>query len=128
MQLKKLILQFLKFGIVGASNTLISLLIYYGLLYLGVYYIAAYTIGFAVSVLNAYFWSSRFVFKKNRGYYNKKTIAKTYLSYGFTFMLSNGMLFVFVDVLDLSSLIAPVLILCVTVPLNFLLNKFWVFK
>lgn len=42
----KVITQFIKFGIVGVSNTLVSLLVYYILIFLGTHYIIANTAGF----------------------------------------------------------------------------------
>ncbi|AGF59157.1 putative flippase GtrA [Clostridium saccharoperbutylacetonicum] len=123
----KIIIQFIKFGIVGASNTLISLLIYYVLIYFKVNYIVANTIGFIVSVLNAYYWNNRYVFKKsNKG--NLKPMIKTFVSYGTTFVFSTILLVVMVDHLNLSNIIAPILNLIITIPLNFILNKFWAFK
>ena len=119
--------QFIKFGIVGVSNTAISLGIYYFLVYLGINYIIANTIGFIVSVLNAYYWNNRVVFKKGK-LRDIKSLAKTFTSYGFTFVLSTFLLFVMVNYLHVSQLIAPITNLIITIPLNFLLNKFWAFR
>jgi putative flippase GtrA len=122
-----LIKQFIKFGIVGLSNTFISLAVYYILIYLEINYIAANTAGFIISVLNAYYWNNKFVFKKSyEG--NLKPMIKTFTSYGTTFVLSTILLVIMVDYLNISNIIAPVLNLIITIPLNFLLNKFWAFK
>jgi len=122
----KTLLQFIKFGIVGVSNTLISLGIYYALLFLGVHYILANMIAFFISVLNAYYWNRKYVFKPDES--SKYTVIKIYGAYGVTFLLSTGLLFVMVDIIGVSEFIAPIINLCITVPLNFALNKFWVFK
>jgi len=122
-----LVIQFLKFGMVGISNTLISLAIYYTLVYLGVHYLLANVVAFALSVLNAFYWNSKFVFRQ-RSNHKKGRLLKVYLCYGFTFLLSTALLFLMVDIIGVSELIAPLINLCVTVPLNFLLNKFWAFK
>jgi putative flippase GtrA len=123
-----LLLQFIKFGVVGVSNTLISLAVYYALVYAGLYYILANIVSFAVSVLNAYYWNRRFVFKGTKKGTSGQTLGRTYLSYGVTFLLSMGLLYTMVDVLHISPYLAPILNLCMTVPLNFLLSKFWAFK
>ena len=121
------VIQFIKFGIVGVSNTLISLAVYYFLIYLGINYLLACSIGFVVSVANAYYWNSRYVFKKSDK--NKiRTLLKTYSSYGITFFLSLGLMFLMVDILGISEYIAPLVNLCITIPINFLLNKFWAFS
>ncbi len=82
--------------------------------------------GFVVSVLNSYFWNSRFVFKKQDE--KTKTIIKTFLAYGTNLAIGTGLLYVLVDVLSLSEYVAPILNLIVTIPLNYILNKFWVMK
>ena len=120
--------QFLKFGIVGLTNTAISLGIYYLFIYFNKdLYIVGNTVGFIVSVLNAYYWNNKYVFeKKEKGHL--KPIIKTFLSYGTTFLLSTALLFIMVNYLSVSEYIAPIINLIITIPLNFLLNKFWSFK
>lgn len=123
----KLVKQFFKFGIVGLSNTVISLGMYYLLVFFNVNYIVANTIAFVVSVLNAYYWNNKYVFnKKEKGH--GKSMVKVFASYGSTFLLSTGLLFLMVNILGISELIAPLINLIITIPLNFILNKFWAFK
>ena len=55
-------IQFVKFGLVGASNTVISLITYYIFVFLGLNYLVANFLGFITGTLNAYYWNSRFVF------------------------------------------------------------------
>ena len=118
--------QFLKFGIVGVSNTLIALFIYYSLIFLNVHYIIANTAGFLVSVMNAYYWNSKYVFKKNSEGH-KNSFIKSFLSYGSTFVLGTLFLFIMVHYLGISDKVAPILNLILTIPANFLLHKLWVF-
>lgn len=120
--------QFIKFGIVGCSNTLINLFVYYLLLHLGANYLIAYTCGFLVSVCNAFFWNSKFVFKNKSENNAIKAFLKVFLSYGFSFLLSVGIMGVMVEFFRISPVIAPLLKLAITIPLNFLLNKYWAFK
>ena len=125
-----LALQFVKFGIVGVSNTLINLGIYYILIFLKVNYIAANTVGFIISVLNAYYWNNKYVFKskgKIRWKDHLKPLLKVYASYGITFVLSTVLLYVFVHYMHISKITAPIINLFITTPINFLLNKFWAF-
>lgn len=123
--------QFIKFAIVGASNTLISLAIYYFFLWLDPsWYLWGNVVGWAVSVANAFFWSNRYVFANGeRGLSaGLKKLGKTYLCYGATFLLSTLLLYLEVDMWRWSAVFSPLLNLLVTVPLNFLLNKFWAFR
>jgi putative flippase GtrA len=120
--------QFVKFGIVGVSNTLISLLVYYVFIYIDKdLYIIGSIVGFLVSVLNAYYWNNRFVFKaEKRNHY--KALIKTYLSYGLTSVISIGLLVFLVEAVHVSEIIAPIVNLFITVPLNFAFNKYWALK
>jgi len=120
--------QFTKFGIVGVSNTLLSLSIYYIFVFINKdLYLVGNSVGFVVSVLNSYYWNNRFVFKsENRNHI--KALSKTFLSYGITFVLGTVLLIIMVQVLMIPEIIAPLFILIITVPLNFVLNKFWAFK
>lgn len=128
---RSVVLQFLKFSLVGVSNTLISLAVYYFFLWINEdWYLFGNAAGWIVSVANAFFWNNRFVFTSQstgkRGILRK--LGKTYLSYTATFFLSTGLLHLEVDILSWSAVVSPVLNLLVTIPLNFLLNKFWAFR
>ena len=120
-------LQFVKFCLVGLSNTAISLLVYYIFVLINPrWYLVGNAAGFVVSVLNSYFWNSRFVFKKQDE--RAKTIVKTFLAYGTNLLIGTVLLWLFVDILGLSEFVAPLLQLVITVPLNYLLNKCCVMK
>lgn len=119
--------QFLKFGTVGVSNTIISIVIYNGLLFLDVHFIIAYSVAFIVSVINAYIWNRKYVFVAIVNQ-EKKTFLKVFLSYGSTFFLGMALLFVMVQYFDISESLAQILLLFITIPVNFLLNKLWAFN
>jgi putative flippase GtrA len=120
------LIQFIKFGVVGLSNTLLGLGIYYLLLFLGANYLICNFLSWVISVFNAFYWNNKYVFKNENTWI--KALLKTYASYGFTFIVSTGLLFILVEWCRVSEVLAPVLCLLVTIPLNFLLNKFWTFK
>lgn len=121
-----MIFQYIKFGLVGISNTLIGLAVYYFCLYvLHLFPQLCNLFGFIISVLNAYHWNLRWVFKTNG---SKNTLLKFFSIYFFTYLLSAGLLYLWVGILQISAMIAPLLSLCITVPTNFFLSKFWAFK
>ncbi len=124
------VLQFIKFCIVGVINTTISLVVYYIFLYINPsLYLLGSIVGFVVSTLNAYILNSRFVFfSSSPNNHDKKVIIKTYLAYILGLGVQTGLLYVLVDLSSVNAEIAPVLTLLVTVPLNFVTNKFWVHK
>lgn len=91
------------------------------------HYVVANVIAFVVSVMNSFYWNSKYVFKKadDEKRCVWKALLKTFISYGSTgLILSNILLILFVQKFKCSKYIAPLIILVVTIPLNFILNKF----
>ena len=119
-------IQFIKFGLVGVSNTAVGFGVYYLLYYCGVHYILANIVSWLTSVFNAFYWNNKYVFRSGSGWW--KTLFRTYISYGVSLIVSTLMMYALVEFLHVSPVVAPVICLWVTVPLNFLLNKFWTFK
>ena len=133
------LVQFIKFGIVGLSNTVISYLLYVGALLIfqkkqwipSIDYLVAQVIAFVLSVLWSFYWNNKYVFKQNEGQERNifAALLKTYVSYAFTGLFLNSVLsFIWVEVIGVSKLIAPIINLLVSVPINFFMNKFWAFK
>ena len=124
--------QFAKFCIVGFSNTTLSLAIYYLCFnLLSFHYQVSYLIAFIVSVTNAYYWNSRYVFKNGRTYGAGEHFGayyKAFLAYGSTYLLSLILLYVWVEKCKINENIAPLINLLVSIPLNYILNKRWAFK
>lgn len=124
--------QFIKFGIVGAINTVLSYLItnacYYGL---HLHEQVCNLISFLITVLISYLLNSRFVFQQQEGARQPwyKALAKVYASYALTELVLMGLLlFIQERLLGIPHFIATFLNLCITVPLNFILNKFWAYR
>lgn len=127
----RLLWQFFKFGLVGLSNTIISLAIYYFIIFLNRdLYMLGNVLGWVVSVANGFYWSNKYVFKSQENSCASvlKRLLRTYLSYGVTFLLSTALLVIQVDILGVSEWLAPVINLIITIPLNFIFNKFFAFK
>lgn len=147
--------QFIKFGLVGVSNTLVSQVVYMVCIALGLHYIAANIIAFIISVLNAFFWQTRFVFKEDENAEKRvwwQVLLKTYAAYAFTGLLLNNLLLIlWIDVIklenytmpltdlingfginisnsDVAKDISPLLNIVVNVPINFVINKFWAYR
>ncbi|MEG0357140.1 MAG: GtrA family protein [Christensenellaceae bacterium] len=119
--------QFLKFGFVGIINTAISLGTYYICVPLGMDKYWANTLGFVISIINAYIWNVKWVFKGNEQGF-KATIPKFFTTYIATYLLSLLLLFLFVDLGGMNQYIAPIINTCITMFLNFFISKFWTFK
>ena len=125
------IMQFVKFGMVGLSNTLISYVVYVVLVAMNWHYLLASLMGFLISVVNAFYWNNKYVFKTEEGEKRAlwRSFFKTFTSYAGTgLILHNILLILWVDLLGLHEMLGPILNLFITIPLNFLLNKYWAFK
>lgn len=136
---EKAFLQFVRFGIVGVSNTAAHYVIYAAILFFlqshgwlkNADYLVATAIAFALSVLWSFFWNYKFVFTLEEGERLPvfPALVKTYVSYSFTGLFLNSILMLFwVQAVHISEYIAPVFNLLISVPINFLMNKFWAFK
>lgn len=128
---KMILIQFIKFSLVGISNTAVSMGTYYIFLWLSSdLYMIGSIVGTILSIANAFFWNDKFVFTSNANDWRSKLkrLGKTYVSYGGTSILSNVLLWVEVTVFSISKSLAPIVNLMVTIPLNFVINKLWTFK
>ena len=91
----------------------------------------AQLMSFLLSVAWSFYWNNKMVFKLEEGE-NRNIFAalmKTYVSYAFTCLfLAEALLLLWVEVLGINEYVAPAVTLIVTVPLNFVIQKFWAFK
>lgn len=129
--------QFIKFGIVGFSNTGVSLAVSYLMMFIfrrGFDIDTTWslnvstTCGYVLGVLNSYFWNSRFVFKESQEKNGKKVLAKSFICYGATYLLSMLLMDLLVELMGVPRMIAPIPRLIITVPLNHIANKLWAYK
>lgn len=133
------LMQFIKFGIVGLSNTVISYVVYVGVLLLfqknkiipTIDYLVAQVIAFILSVLWSFYWNNKYVFQKKDDEERNllQSLIKTYISYAFTGLFLNSILsLLWVEIVHIPKMVAPIINLLVSVPINFLMNKFWAFR
>lgn len=137
MRIKKIFVQFIRFGLVGVSNTAVFYLLYAGIVSLlqGLAwrydYILANITAFTVSIFWSFYWNNKFVFKKADGSRQGmwRALGKCFLAYGFTgYIMENALAYIWIEQLGISKYISPLLNLIFTVPVNFLLNKLWAFR
>lgn len=125
------VMQFVKFGFVGVSNTMLHYCIYLACTLMGFQYMLANFIAFTISVINSFYWNNRYVFKDS-GEVKRFwlfTFIKTYISYSLTGILLNSILLhIEIDILKINKWIAPMANLLITIPLNFIINKFWAYN
>lgn len=122
------LIQFMKFGIIGALNTILAYLINNGCYYiLHLHEQLCNIIAFIITVTISYTLNNKYVF--NGGKYNIKSYLKVVASYSITGLFLTA-LFLYIEerIFGIPNYIATLMNLVITVPANFLLNKFWVFR
>lgn len=117
--------QFLKFCIVGLTNTTISLVTYYFLLQVDIHYLIASTISYCAGLLNGYFLSSSIVFNQKRNVIQALKFIGVYVS---SLLLNLLFLFILVDLLELNEFISQIIVIIFNVFYNYFLNKIWTFQ
>lgn len=130
-KLKKLIIQFIKFGTVGAINTVLSYAITNGAYYLlHLHEQISNLIAFVITVFISFMLNGKFVFTENKEERNFwKSLLKVYASYSITgVFLTAILLYIEEELIGIPHYIATLMNLVVTIPVNFILNKFWAYK
>ena len=131
------LLQFMKFGLIGVSNTVVSYLLNVAVLMalapmkVSWDFIVGNIVAFVLSVLWSFYWNSRFVFTVKDGKKRSvwRRLFRTYIAYGFTGIILNNVLsWLWIQIFGISKYLAPVPNLIISVPINFLMNKLWAFQ
>jgi putative flippase GtrA len=119
--------QFVKFGIVGVSNTLLTFIVYTVLLKVfGVWYIAASAIGFIVGATNGFLLNRRWTFAGHVG--DALTPVRWAVVQGCGLALNLVLLFVFVHEAGLDELIAQAFATGLVTVSTFFANRAWTFR
>lgn len=113
--------EFLRFLIMGGTNTIVAYAIYLVLLN-WMRYEFAYTIGYGVGIVMAYTLSAMFVFRKPM---RKRSAIRFPLVYVAQFLVSLGLLRLAVEVIHIPQWAALAFAVVLTIPVTFLLSR-WV--
>jgi putative flippase GtrA len=121
------LVQFVKFGIVGVSNTLLTLAVYTVLLKVfGVWYLAASAIGFAVGATNGFLLNRRWTFREHVG--DALTPVRWGIVQSAGLAVNEGLLYLFVHDAQLDKLLAQVCATAVVTVTTFFVNRAWTFR
>jgi putative flippase GtrA len=121
------LMQFVKFGIVGVSNTLLSFLIYTLLLKVfGVWYIAASAIGFTVGAVNGFLLNRKWTFAGHVG--DSLTPVRWGIVQTCGLGLNLGLLYIAVDAVGLDELVGQAFATAVVTVITFFVNRSWTFR
>jgi putative flippase GtrA len=122
-----IVIQFVKFGTVGVSNTLLTFAVYTLLLKVfGVWYLAASAIGFLVGATNGFLLNRRWTFKEHVG--DALTPVRWGVVQGCGLALNEGLLFGLVVGARLDKLLSQVFATAVVTVVTFLVNRAWTFR
>lgn len=148
----KSLIQLIKFALVGASNTIVDMIVntvvtfLLNLLFSGGWIVyTAKAIGYACGILNSYVLNSRWTFRDERRQDAREKISFVIVNIA-VLLISFGLIFVFNNLLHLGDwwmglglpewltkiiggeLFCSLLATCICIPVNFILNKLFVFK
>ena len=121
------LVQFVKFGIVGVSNTLLTLVVYTLLLKVfGVWYLAASAVGFIVGATNGFLLNRRWTFRDHVG--DAYTPLRWAIVQGAGLGINEAMLYVLVHDAKLDKLLAQVCATALVTVTTFFANRAWTFR
>jgi putative flippase GtrA len=122
-----MVVQFMKFGAVGVSNTLLTFLVYTVLLKgFGVWYLAASAIGFLAGAVNGFLWNRRWTFKEHVG--DALTPVRWFVVQGCGLGVNIGILYLLVHDAGVDKLVSQACATVIVTVLTFLANRAWTFR
>jgi putative flippase GtrA len=122
-----MLVQFVKFGVVGVSNTLLAFTIYTVLLKVfGMWYLAASAIGFVVGAVNGFLLNRRWTFAGHVG--DALTPVRWGIVQGCGLALNEGLLYLFVDDASIEKLLSQAFATAIVTVITFLVNRAWTFR
>ena len=119
--------QAMNFAAVGGINLVVSSLIYTIFVIFFHPQIANF-IAFWTSVTVGYLFNRFWVFQEQVAKRSHRQMVRYYMLYAFNFLLGIALTYLYNDVLHLNKFIFPYISIPITIPMNYLINKFWVFK
>ncbi len=121
-------LQFVRFGVVGASGYVVNLAVFTLAVHpLGVQYRLAAVLAFLVSVTNNFWWNRHWTFGARDGHAGFQA-ARFFVVSGLAFLFSLLVLVLLVEWAGLPKVLAQALAIVAATPLSFLGQKLWSFR
>lgn len=127
MKSKESILQFIKFGIVGVSNTLLTAATIWILM--KIFHTSDYIsniVGYIIGLINSFIWNRKWTFANNSTI--KETIFKFLATFAVSYLIQLGNLYLLLHFTQIDPYICQLLSIVTYTFVNFLLNKYYTFK
>lgn len=119
--------QFLKFGLVGVSNTVLTFVVFTILVKaLGVWYIAASAIGFVVGACNGFLLNRSWTFRGHNG--GASAALRWAVVQGGGLLADLGLIYLFVSGTGLPKLVGQAFAIAFVVVATFFVNRTWTFR
>jgi putative flippase GtrA len=119
--------QFVKFGLVGVSNTLIAFAVFTLLEeVLGVWYVAASGIGFAVGATNGFLLNRSWTFAGHGG--DGGAAVRWFVVQGCGLLLNLALIAAFVELGHLNKLVGQAFATVIVTVITFFVNRRWTFR
>ena len=127
MKASKSLIQFVRFGIVGISNTLLTALMIWILLKV-LHYSDYFSniVGYIVGLVNSFIWNRKWTFDSKTKVTD--TLYKFILTFGVSYLFQLGNLYILLRYTSIDSYISQLLSIVVYTGINFVLNKIYTFK
>ncbi|MFL0571662.1 GtrA family protein [Priestia megaterium] len=119
-------ISFIKFALVGVVNTLIDFVVYALLTTIGVNYILAQWVSYSAGILNSYVMNRKWTFERKEKSSRREVISFVIVNL-ITLSLTSFLLTVLYNKWGISLLISKLLITIVSVGINFIGTKLFVF-
>ena len=118
--------QFVKYGVVGASNTILTFVVYSVCVTIGVHYLLALVLGYGIGSLNSYFLNRHWTFRA-------RDIAHTTAGTRFAIVqvcaigVNLVMLYVFVHHIGVGKIPSQAILTLPVLAITFFINRYWSF-
>ena len=123
-------MQFFKFALVGTSNSVVYLGVYFLFIWVSDTALMAMigqSAAWTLSVANSFVWNRKFVFEESNEVW-WRAMGKTFAGYSSCFFVSALLTYVQLELLGVPAHIVPFANLPVMGPINFLILKYWAFR
>ena len=127
MKSTRLLIQFVKYGVVGISNTLLTAAIIW--IMMKVCHSSDYVsniIGYIVGLINSFIWNRRWTFENNSQL--SKTAFKFIITFAISYLLQLGNLYLLLNYTTFDAYFCQLTSIVVYTSVNFILNKYYTFK
>lgn len=126
-QIQVLVVQGMKFIIVGIMNTGITLSVIFILQkLLNVHYVPSNVTGYVMGLINSFLWNRNWTFKSNGNVLRESVVFL--IIFGICYSMQLAFLVILIEVLEVDADISQLIAMFFYTAINFILNKYFTFR